>query len=234
MNLSTKIKKGGLWLPRGVYKTLTGRTRDVLFLWVPKCAGTSTYQTLVKHGCIEDRWLDPMRRFRNRGVSTFSHVDVVGLVEEGVIRKAYFDNAFKFAFVRNPYDRAVSLFAYLKKLKFPEVPEAMTFTEFCLTLERGAYPPVGLYNYKGLSQCNLMLSWITDRSGKIIADFVGRYETLQKDFQTVCDTIGIKETIPHENKTEHRPYQEYFDPRTRAIIEKVYRKDLDAFGYSFD
>ena len=222
-----------LLLPPALYEKVTGRKRDVLFLWVPKCAGLSTYYTLLKYGCEKERWKRPMEAFRNRGMTTFGHVDVLGLLEKGIVRQSYFDDAFKFAFVRNPYDRLVSLFFYLKRIRQPEVPEQMTFTDFCLTVDRGEFPPIGLYNHVGLNQCNPMLSWITDRSGKIVADFVGRYENLHEDFHKICQTIGVNETIPHRNKTKHQPYQEYFDSRTRAIVERVYRKDLDAFGYEF-
>ena len=221
------------WLPAPVFQAVTARRRDVLFLWVPKCAGMSIYRTLVKYGCDEERWDRPMEPFSNRGIVTFGHVDVMSLLEQGLLSRRFFDRAFKFAFVRNPYDRMVSLFFYLKKVLRPEVPEAMTFPEFCLAVEREAGPQVGLYNYQGLSQCNPMLSWLTDRNGKIIADFIGRHENLEQDFQHVCRQIGIKETIPHENKSEHKPYRHYYTDQTRAIVEKLYRKDLDAFDYSF-
>jgi hypothetical protein len=233
MKLGQTWRQWRLRLPEPLFKLLTGRKRDVLFLWVPKCAGMSIYKTLVKYDCAQDRWLTPMEPFVNRGIVTFGHVDVLQLIEQGVVTRRYFNNAFKFGFVRNPFDRMVSLFFYLKKIKCEEVPDAMTFQEFCRKVERREHPPVGLYNYKGLNQCNPMADWLTDRNGHLIADFVGRHESVEDDFRKVCESIGIDEAIPHENKTDHRPYRDYYDGETRAIVEKLYQRDLDLFGYEF-
>jgi hypothetical protein len=232
-------RRGGEWMrawmsfPRTLYERLFGLNRDVLFLWVPKAAGFSVYTTLLKYGCIKDRWETPLAKFKNRGIATFGHVDVLQLTERGVIRREYFERAFKFAFIRNPFDRLVSLFEYLKRIGRPETPPSMTFEDFCRVVGRGEHPPVGLYNYRGLSQCNPMVDWLTDRDGRLIADFIGRFERLREDFEEVCRRIGIREDIPHENRTEHRPYAEYYNAETRAIVERVYRKDLEHFGYTF-
>jgi hypothetical protein len=221
------------FLPRRVFRLLTGLQRDVLFVWVPKCAGTSIYTTLVKYGCAKERWGDPLQPFDNRGMVTFGHVDVLQLAQAGIIERAYFERAFKFAFVRNPFDRAVSLYRYLRRIRNEAVPPETTFSEFCESVGGGDYPPVGLYNYRGLNQCNPIVRWLTDSSGKLIVDFVGRYENLEADFQEACRRIGIREPIPHKNSTRHMPYREHYDDHTRAIIERVYREDLERFGYSF-
>ena len=206
---------------------------DALFLWVPKCAGMSVYRALVPHGCIENRWDTPLEPFANRGIATFGHVDVRQLIERGVVTRAYFDRALKFAFVRNPFDRLVSLFVYLKRIKCDDVPDDMTFEAFCWKVERREHPPVGLYNYRGLNQCNPMCDWLTDANGDLVADFVGRYESVTDDFRAVCDRLGIEAVLPHENATQHGPYRDYYTRATRAVVESVYRRDLDLFGYDF-
>jgi hypothetical protein len=220
-------------LPESVFHRITGRKRDVLFVWVPKCAGMSVYRILVKHGCIEDRWLKPTQPFANRGMITFGHVSVPDLVDRGIIKPRYLENAFKFAFVRNPFDRLVSLFFYLKRIKCGEVPDVMSFDDFCRKVERREHPPVGLYNYNGLNQCNPMQDWLLDRNGRLFPDFVGRHETLGEDFQKICRIVGIDEQLTHENRTEHQHYRSYYTAETCAIVERVYREDLDRFGYSF-
>jgi hypothetical protein len=222
-----------LALPRSVYPLVTGLKRDVLFIWVPKCAGSSIYTTLVKHGCAEKRWETPLAPFENRGMVTFGHVGIAQLLSAGVIKRSYFRRAFKFAFVRNPFDRAVSLFHYLQKFGSEAVPPEMTFEGFCHTLDRGEYPPVGLYNHEGLNQCNPMVRWLFDDAGRPLADFVGRHETVERDFRTLCRQIGMHSHLPRHNTTEHRPYREYYTSETRQIIERVYREDLEAFDYEF-
>ncbi len=220
-------------LPRPLYRLVTGLARDVLFIWVPKCAGTSIYTTLVEHGCSEKRWEKPLAPFCNRGMVTFGHVGIEQLVSAGVVSPKYLQRAFKFAFVRNPFDRIVSLFYYLKKTRFNPLPASMSFEEFCQVLKRGDYPPVGLYNHRGLNQCNPMVRWLYDERGQLMADFVGRYETIEEDFQKLCSRIGIRSRLPHHNTTEHPPYKDHYSDQTRNIIEQVYREDLERFGYSF-
>lgn len=206
---------------------------DALFVWVPKCAGTSIYSLLRQHGCPAGRWDNPFDPFENRGFITFGHVDVCALVEVGVIFPDFFDRAFKFGFVRNPFDRMVSLYFYLKRIQCAEVPECMDFTGFCHKVALGEHSPVGLYNYRGLNQCNPMVDWLTDHSGRLIVDDWGRYETIPADFARMARRLGITEPLPHENRGEHRPYREYYSPETRAIVAEIYRRDLEFFGYEF-
>jgi hypothetical protein len=127
----------------------------------------------------------------------------------------------------------VSLFFYLQRIASPEVPPGLAFAAFCEKVARAEHPPVGLYNYRGLNQCNPMVDWLTDRDGRVIADFIGRHETVTEDFLTICRRLGIETTLPHENATPHAPYREYYTGATRAIVERVYRRDLDRFGYDF-
>ena len=61
-----------------------------------------------------------------------------------------------------------------------------------------------------------------------------RFENLQQDFDTFCDKVNIpRQVLPHKNKSEHKHYSEYYDNATRKLVEKMYAKDLEYFGYKF-
>ncbi|MBW1744054.1 MAG: hypothetical protein JRJ47_11625, partial [Deltaproteobacteria bacterium] len=38
---------------------------------------------------------------------------------------------------------------------------------------------------------------------------------------------------PHDNQSSHRPYYEYYDDEAIGIVESMYKRDIDMFGYEF-
>lgn len=150
------------------------------------------------------------------------------------------NQAFKFCFVRNPYDRAVSIWRFLC-----DGYEASLHRNF-------GRSSGGSYGYgrdltfreflEGFPEPNLWERWhmttqsfhVTDDSGRLMVDFVGRLEKLQQDFDTVCDQIGMRRVqLPHENRTEHEHYTRYYDAETRRLAEQRYGEDIERFNYCF-
>jgi len=194
---------------------------DALFVWIPKNAGTSILRSI--HNLRLKR---RFKRFDNKGMVTFGHVDINYLLKNGYVTEEFFNKAFKFAFVRNPWDRFVSLYFYRKTLR----EEKRTFEEFCdFALDCS---PIGAYNEKGLCQANCQVDWIM-RNGEVFVDFVGRCENIQTDFSYVCDNLGIECSLEYINRTKHKHYREYYNDETRKKITKKYEKDIDMFKYTF-
>ena len=141
---------------------------------------------------------------------------------------------FQFAFIRNPWDRFLSLYFYLKfgSDRWPSdrsnnLIRSLNFNSFCSNFEIGnlvTSPFVSERHYKA------QLEFI-DLS-KI--DFIGRFEKIQKDFNFVCDSVEInRHQLPYNNKTKHKHYTEYYDDETRQIVAEKYAKDIEHFGYKF-
>ena len=71
------------------------------------------------------------------------------------------------------------------------------------------------------------------------SDMVMRFERLQADFDVLMRRVGVQEPIEiaARNVTEQRarrPYQEFYTPGSRSLVEEVFAKDLAEFGYRFE
>jgi len=103
--------------------------KDVLFIWIPKVAGTSIYHILNKYNCSKLKDNKNTQDFENSGFVTFGHRSIPYLLETNVISKDYLKKSFKFCFVRNPWDRLVSLYCYT------QYDKKMSFEKFVLLIQ---------------------------------------------------------------------------------------------------
>jgi hypothetical protein len=78
------------------------------------------------------------------------------------------------------------------------------------------------------------LDWFVDANGKMLADFVGRFERLQEDWAVIAKKLGVSEVLPHARANPRpRHYTEYYKPETRSIIEQKFKVDIETFNYRF-
>ena len=75
---------------------------------------------------------------------------------------------------------------------------------------------------------------MTDNYDKIGVDYIGRFESLEDDWQYVCDTLDVFNELPHLRKGNHSYYKDYYNPDTWDIVGRLYRRDVDLFGYGKD
>ncbi len=142
---------------------------------------------------------------------------------------------FSFAFVRNPWDRIVSLYHFhrtgVPKIKHHFVRENITFEDY--VMGRKSF---GLKNTREASINKNQLSWLVNERGSIEdIDFIGRFESLQRDWKIISERLKIEyKPLEHLNKTCHQPYQTYYTDELRDIIGKKYASDINFFDYRFE
>ncbi len=154
------------------------------------------------------------------------------LQEAGHISDEFWQSAWKFAFVRNPYGRAVSLFKYLKRVE--SLPASTTFRIFCAYLQEKAFEPVGLHNQDGLSMMNPQVAWLTDENGALLPDFVSKVIDADAGYEKIVDELGLTDApskLPLENQSPDPSVSGYYTDETRAIVAEAYRQDFETFGY---
>lgn len=187
----------------------------LLFIHVPKVAGTSIEQAIYD----TDRWLS-------------GHCYALDYYKEN---REEFRRLFSFGFVRNPYDRLVSAFLYLKKgggsfddfLFSQETLIDLDFKEFVFELQK---------NPKLLSWIHFQPQhlFLCDEEKKILVKYVGKYESIQEDFFTICQKNNMKKILPNTNTNPHINYTFYYDKETAKIVSEIYDDDFKIFGYTKD
>jgi Sulfotransferase family len=136
-----------------------------------------------------------------------------------------FDTAWKFAFVRNPWDRAISAYFYSRKCS--QIPKDVLFKDY-LRLEFSEMPEFVFVHSQPIADI------ICGPGGYRYLDFIGRFEHLQRDFDHVCGVLGLEATtLLHRHRTRHRPYMEYYDREGISLVRRKYRRDIEWFGYDF-
>ena len=200
-----------------------------IFIHVPRTGGTSIEKLLDLSGARHNT----ARQYRDHNPEAWLHY-------------------FSFAFVRNPWDRMLSFFTYRRQIRQLETESSLSFKHWLLLTaelirseDHVALNPSFAPHFGGGTiekddpegwrvKVDNAIHMLTDERGKIIVNFVGRYERLQDDFDTICDRLGLGSMIlPHINKTEHDHYRKYYDEDSKRIVEELFSADIAHFDYSF-
>lgn len=151
------------------------------------------------------------------------------LLEGGYVSESFDRTSYKFAFVRNPYDRAISLWSHLmnRSNRLNTGMKDTPFLEFCRILQRDGAFPIGLFNSRRWSQCNSMLRWTEHTK----LDFIGRVEHFTRDMNKVISDLGLPaREISHQNPGLGHDRSVYC-PESKRLVEEIYSEDFEAFGY---
>lgn len=208
---------------------LVSETHGFLFVKVQKTAGTSISRFLEPYALRPraDRWtrlrsdlglVTDWRRRYLRPHAPLRHA-------ERVIPNAVYRQLFKIAFVRNPWERLVSWYAFI--LQDPTHHRHRQVR---------ALPSFEAFARQEIEKPHRsQWSMLANGDGSLGIDFVGRFETLQQDMQAVCARLGIPNgALPRLKVSEHRPYQSYYSVELAEEVGERWSREIDEFGYYFD
>lgn len=218
-----------------------------IFVHIPKVAGQSIERFFLARLGLSWEQRAHLHMMKNRdparGTEKLSHLAASEYVRCGHISQQEFDEYFKFSFVRNPWARIVSEYRYRNYFKYK------SFKDFVMNKMP---EPSFKDDYRHVMPQYDMLY---DEGGDCLVDFVGRFESLQADFDTVCEKLGFEEsTLPFINSSDKlsrklrrkiksllyrngeenkKHYTEFYDDEVKEVVAKYYQKDIEVFGYSF-
>lgn len=185
---------------------MTTATKALTHIHIPKTAGTSLRTAL------------------------FPDQDETHHVPAAEIPVDQWESTFTFTFVRNPFDRVVSMYAYhvvgkykgMMVRRYPNL-KTMTFEQYVDEFIEGQTITLFLPQHV----------YITHPKSPKPIDFIGRFEHLADDFKALTEAVGSTAELPHQLRSKRSDYRSYYTPHTRAVVERVYERDLDEFDYEF-
>jgi hypothetical protein len=195
-----------------------------IFVHVPKAGGTSIETSSL--------FSDQSRRL---GEYVGGHLSAI---EYQRLYPFEFEHYFKFAFVRNPYDRLVSAFHYLSSFKDGNEHDRYIYEKYIKKYGKDfKWFCIDFLNLESIYEVihlKPQYEFICDRNGNLLVDFIGKIERLNKDFLCIKKHTSWSGDISHRLKTKHKHYSCYYSKDTYEIVTNLYKKDLVLLNYSFN
>jgi len=199
-----------------------------IFIHIPKTGGTSveTFFIPSERDRIKNIYGKTPLQPDNEAHLKFHHLQIQ-------YPRLNFDEYFKFAVVRNPWDRVLSSFFHSKRKLRKDLREFLgfgmskdfTFNEFVERIQ---------HLEKQHPHYDEQWSFLVDKQGKFCMDYIARTENLENDFMKICQKLKIAiSELPHLNKSKHKHYTEYYNDETMRVVAEKYAKDIEYFGYEF-
>ena len=198
-----------------------------IFVAIPKTGTHSVRRALRPHMGESD--LEQVRLFERKqfpvpALARLGHGHITLDQLRPFIDRSRFDTFFKFAFVRNPFDRFVSYCAFItrEQQSFDKDPKAV-MRHFAATASANRHI---LFQPQHI--------FVTGAGGEMLTDYIGRVEQIQQGFDQICDRIGIESSeLEKANVSSRGDYRQYYDRELIDSVGSFYSRDLELFGYEF-
>ncbi len=205
---------------------LLSRRKKFIFIHIYKNAGTSITSALLPFAA--SKWQRGVNRILGKFKVTIldprpypTHSTASDLIR--YMGREVFDSYFSFAIVRNPWDWQVSLYTYMLKNPNQEQHELVkSFGNFDTYIR-----------WRCAEEVRFQKDFVYSESGELLADFIGRFENLDRDFPYICSRIGVSVILPRENVSNLKPYRQYYTDETRKLVRQAFESDISLFQYDF-
>ncbi|MFN3208406.1 MAG: sulfotransferase family 2 domain-containing protein [Roseovarius sp.] len=208
--------------------------RNYIFVHIPKTGGTSLALALEARAMRDDILIGDTpkarkRRHRIKGARTdgrlWKHSTLADI--DGLVGGAFIDGAFCFTMVRNPWDRLVSYYHWLRVQGFdhPAVTraKALNFSAFLKAPDIEA--SIRATDYA---------SYMRPDHGEEQARLYIRLEHFAQDAEPLWAHLGFRLDLPHENRSDRAvDYRDYYSDADAERLARLCAVDIERFGYRF-
>ncbi|MEM8757864.1 MAG: sulfotransferase family 2 domain-containing protein [Planctomycetota bacterium] len=195
-----------------------------LFVHVPKTAGKAVTQCLFGHNIGQ-------------------HLTIEELYDifENVYGVRGARSWFRFAFVRNPWDRCYSAYRYFSTGGGNAGDAAFAERAVKPHGDFRGFVKNHIASERGTMQIHLrpQAEYVCDASGALALDDIARFETINDDFERIRAKLGngtpVGEPLKPVNTSKITgDYRTAYDDESAEIIGRAYAQDVRLFGYGFD
>lgn len=214
---------------------IISRGRRYIFVHIPKTGGTALSLALEGRAMKDDILIGDTpkalrRRARQKTLSgsgrLWKHSGLADI--HGVITDAEMSEFFVLTLVRNPWDRMVSYYHWLRAQSFDhpvvQLAKSLTFGGFLRNAE-----------LQKSVQGTPYASYVTDRGGVERCNLFARIENLQEDLAPFEDHLGLSlGQIKRVNSSQRdADYRRYYTGDDGDIVARICHDDIARFKYRF-
>lgn len=208
--------------------------RRYIFVHSPKTGGTSMALALEARAMKDDVLMGDTPKAKNRQKRLkkmssrgrlWKHSTLADI--EGLVSADQVQTYFVFTLVRNPWDRVLSFYIWIKEQPFEHkvktLAKAGSFSEFLNAPE--VQRMFGQAPYA---------SYVSTSDGQMQCDLFLRLEHFEDDKVLLEQHLGFDLGMPRVNATQRDPdYRIYYTDADATLVSEMCAADIRQFGYSF-
>jgi len=192
------------------------KVAKAIFIHIPRTGGTSIRKMFGFN------YLGSPAEFANPPIDFSLHprftIPQHAKVVKDMMTLEEWNSYYKFIVVRNPWERVLSHYLFLKNAGHTDIH----FHDWVI-------------RFKGCAQWKKAYSvWFRDDNGNILVDEIVRFEDFENSMKIIAKRFSLSKKIPKLNKTVHDHYSSYYTEESKKIVGDLYEDDINYFGYKFD
>ncbi len=197
-----------------------------IFVAIPKTATHSFREALRPHLGPND-WeqcvLFEKKFFPLEPIADIGHGHISCAQIQPFLLPGMWESFFSFCTVRNPYERFVSYCRFVNRTNQKMHNDPLVTMKRIMAEKESQKRILFRPQYK----------FVTDSEGELLVDFVCKFDSLQKDFDYICDKLRLPNSeLERVNAMVSDSRLTHFDRELKEMVYSFYQKDFDLFNFS--